>query len=337
MSKRYIVVGQGLAGTLVSWFLLKAGQDVLVYQQFAPNSASQVAAGIMNPVTGRYYVKTWLADQIFPKAFETYKAIEAETGAQFLDQGGILRVLPDIKTENDFFARLEGSALSDLIEEVFRYEKPGALANKTIIRIKNSGRCRLDLLCNAYNQWLKKQGRLIETPFDYNSVNDTDSYIFCEGVGIRNNPFFSDVALSPAKGEVFIAQVPNLPFPKDITKLGLYYVPNHQENTFWVGSNFDKNDTSDLPSQHGADFLTGNITADFGAFHKIEHKAAFRPATYDRKPFIGQHKTLKNLYLFNGLGSKGSTLGPYFADLLTQNITNGTPLPTEVYPYRRPK
>ncbi|HWB65164.1 MAG TPA: FAD-dependent oxidoreductase, partial [Chitinophagales bacterium] len=67
----FIIVGQGIAGSMLSWFLLRAGQKVLVIDKYNPSSASNIAAGISNPITGRRFVKTWLADEILPFAAQT--------------------------------------------------------------------------------------------------------------------------------------------------------------------------------------------------------------------------------------------------------------------------
>lgn len=61
----YLIVGQGIAGTLLTHFLLKKNKKFLVADLYNPNSASSVAAGLFNPVTGRRLVKTWKADSIF--------------------------------------------------------------------------------------------------------------------------------------------------------------------------------------------------------------------------------------------------------------------------------
>ena len=44
-----------------------------------------------------------------------------------------------------------------------------------------------------------------------------------------------------------------------------------------------------------------------------EHLAAIRPAVKDRRPFLGQHPKYPNLIIFNGLGTKGASLGPFWA------------------------
>src|SRR5210317_361141 len=98
----YIIVGQGIAGTLLSSFLLKRGKKLLVVDQFSPSSCSQVAAGIFNPITGRRFVKTWLADEIFPFAADTYMQLEDEMGEKFYHPMTVLRYINDAPERNEF-------------------------------------------------------------------------------------------------------------------------------------------------------------------------------------------------------------------------------------------
>lgn len=39
-------------------------------------SATKVASGVMNPVTGRRMVQTWMIEDVLPFAVESYKAFQ---------------------------------------------------------------------------------------------------------------------------------------------------------------------------------------------------------------------------------------------------------------------
>ena len=67
-----LIVGQGICGTMLSWFLNKAGKSFLVIDDNNANTPSKVAAGIINPVTGRRFVYSWMIDIVMPFAAETY-------------------------------------------------------------------------------------------------------------------------------------------------------------------------------------------------------------------------------------------------------------------------
>ncbi len=65
-----LIVGQGLAGTWLSYWLYKAGISFKVIDQPNPDGASFRAAGLINPVTGRRMVTTWMIDELMPFAHE---------------------------------------------------------------------------------------------------------------------------------------------------------------------------------------------------------------------------------------------------------------------------
>src|SRR4051812_31411651 len=101
----YIVVGQGIAGTMLSWSLMQQGQRVLVVDNYNPSSATNVSAGITNPITGRRFVKTWLIDEITPLINATYKQFEKQFSDQFFYPVSILKILDSVKAQNDWSAR----------------------------------------------------------------------------------------------------------------------------------------------------------------------------------------------------------------------------------------
>jgi FAD dependent oxidoreductase. len=61
-------------------------------------------------------------------------------------------------------------------------------------------------------------------------------------------------------------------------------------------------------------------------FTVLDHVAAIRPATVERRPFAGWHPQHPQVGILNGTGTKGVTLAPYFAQQLAANIAQQTPL-----------
>ena len=59
-------------------------------------------------------------------------------------------------------------------------------------------------------------------------------------------------------------------------------------------------------------------------------KVAVRPSVKDRRAIIGNHKRHKNLYLMNGLGSRGMLLSPYLASQLCSNIIENKKINSEI-------
>ncbi len=103
----YLLVGQGLAGSVLAYKLRKKGYSVHIIDKFNPNSSSQVAAGLVNPVTGRRIVKSWMADLALPFAFSFYKEVEVEFGQQFFFPVDALEVVGSVHELNEWTRRAE--------------------------------------------------------------------------------------------------------------------------------------------------------------------------------------------------------------------------------------
>jgi glycine/D-amino acid oxidase-like deaminating enzyme len=61
-------------------------------------------------------------------------------------------------------------------------------------------------------------------------------------------------------------------------------------------------------------------------FAIVDHLAALRPATLERRPFIGLHPLHPAVGIFNGMGTKGCSLAPYFARQLVNLLVDNTPV-----------
>jgi glycine/D-amino acid oxidase-like deaminating enzyme len=86
MDVDYLVIGQGISGSLLSRNLLMAGKSVMVIDEANAASASRVAGGIVNPVTGKRLVRSWMIEKLLPFALDTYRAIEKELNVTIVKQ-----------------------------------------------------------------------------------------------------------------------------------------------------------------------------------------------------------------------------------------------------------
>jgi len=168
-------------------------------------------------------------------------------------------------------------------------------------------------------------------PFEYDKVsieakrvnykgNQAKKLIFCEGHYVKNNPFFSDLPMEPVKGEVLYVRIPNFS-PDSILKDKVYLVPIGNE-IFWVGSTYEWENLNNQPTEAKRTYIK-QILDDLldVPYEIIDHKAGVRPSTKERKPIVTIHPKHSELAAFNGLGTKGSSLAPYYADQLIQLIS----------------
>ena len=95
----YIIVGQGLGGTLLSFLLTERDKSHLVYDNNHHHAASLIAAGVVNPITGRKYVKSWRIEDFLPFARDTYQRMSELLGMICYHDKLIYRGLYNVKDE----------------------------------------------------------------------------------------------------------------------------------------------------------------------------------------------------------------------------------------------
>ena len=333
----YILVGQGLAGSLLSHFLLKKGKTVAFVDNNHKGASSAVAAGIINPITGRNFVKSWRTDELQPLAFSTYDEISALLGVQIFYPINVAVLFREIETSNNWLGRLSDPALEGYIAKEFdlnAYQKTFGNSVVSGAEFEQSGRCDIPTFILKWKDYLIEKGiDYLQEEFDYNQLQissnsvsyktlNAKSVIFCEGHAAEKNPFFSQLHFSPAKGEILLVKIQNYPFKNKMVKDGIFIV-HLKDDIYWVGSSYNRDFEHSKPSKEACNDLINELTAMLNMpFELIDHLAAIRPTVRDRKPYLGVHPLYNNVYIFNGLGAKGSSLGPYFASHFA-NYLNG--------------
>ncbi len=64
-------------------------------------------------------------------------------------------------------------------------------------------------------------------------------------------------------------------------------------------------------------------------YNILETKVAIRPTIRDRTPVVGRHPVINNLFILNGMGTKGASLSLYYAQKLIDHIEYNVPIPLE--------
>jgi glycine/D-amino acid oxidase-like deaminating enzyme len=141
--------------------------------------------------------------------------------------------------------------------------------------------------------------------------------------------FFSFLPFAPVKGEILeVKQDFSPPF---IVNRGVFRVPLSNGN-FRVGSTYTWHDLEVGPTETAKNELLEKLTevVRVPVQEICGHKVGIRPATKDRKPFLGKHPEAQSVYIFNGFGAKGVSLVPYFSAAMRDFLLEGHPLPEEV-------
>ena len=340
-----IIVGQGLAGSCLALELLKRGKRFLVIDHPEPNSASRVAAGLFNPITGRTNQPTWKATEIFSTLQEFYSSAERLLGEKFLYNLPIYR--PFI-SEQERLAFKEGAGVNTL-RMVAQREWVSHVSRKPIypesinnpfggIEISHSGFLNSLVFLDAVKKMLAGQGLLQQEIFNHVELicGETIQYkniqavkiIFCDGIGALLNPFFSWAPIKKLRGELLLVKT-TLPTDMIINR-GIFAVPAGVPDNFIVGSTYQR-DSTDGNTAVGLAELTTKYNALFKSkFEPLRETWGHRPTTTDRRPLLGSHPKHKNVCIFNGLGTKGVSLAPFFAVHLADWLEGKTELNREV-------
>jgi glycine/D-amino acid oxidase-like deaminating enzyme len=331
----YIIVGQGIAGSMVAHTLLSRGKNVLVIDEFHSKSSSNIASGVVNPITGRKMVKTWMIDEILPFAKQTYKNLEVLLQAQFVHENKLLKIFSSNDDIEQWKKRQADVAYAPYMGDMISPEDihPSINAPFGAGIIKQAFGVSVPEFTKATRVFLKSQNRLLEEHFEYDKlqISDTlqyknieaDKIIFCEGYKAYQNPFFKWIPFCFAKGEQLLIHSEKLETNSVLNK-NIFVIPigNH---LFKVGSTFIWDDMEEKVTDAGREEILQKYKKISGdEFTIVEESAAIRPAMRDRRPVVGRHPEHQNLFVFNGMGTKGVSLTPYFsnylADFLEQNF-----------------
>ncbi len=342
--KNYIIIGQGLAGTILAQTLLKQGRSVLVIDEPTLSKASKIAAGLYNPVVFKRLVKSWMADELIPCMDDFYSDSEQLLQTKFYFKKQIVRLFAEeqektlwLKKTNEPVGKyLSKTVEDDLLSDII-YNPLGSS------EVLDAGNLDTRLFLESFRKYFKENKILLEEKFDYeqlkiseNSVNYknilADKIIFCEGYKTTENPYFSWLPFKLTKGEIITIKLlgdNRLGFDKVINK-AVFILPIGN-NTYKVGATYEWTDLNEIPTEKGkADLVDKLQKVVRGTFEIIDHQAGIRPTVNDRRPLIGLHPQHATLGVFNGMGTKGVMLAPYFAKQFVEHLENNLPLEKEV-------
>jgi glycine/D-amino acid oxidase-like deaminating enzyme len=339
MNVDYLLVGQGISGTLLSRSLIKEGASVLVIDDGNASASSRVAGGVINPVTGKRLVKTWLIDELLPFALDTYTAIGQEMNTDIVSKCSILNMFPDLAARGLFEDRQGETSEylhtvdSEQLSPYFRFNYGAGAIDPCLLVAINK-------LLSSWRAYLMAGGMIREEQFtfadclventgvNYKGIN-AKAVIFCDGAVCSDNPFFERLPWSKDKGEALIVSIPGLP-ADHIYNQGFSIVP-WKDDLFWVGATHDWKYTDMQSTAAFRASVEGLLNYWLKLPYKVmDHVVGRRPVNADRKPFVGMHPVHKSVGIFNGMGTKGCSVAPYFAAQFAAHLVHGSQLMPEV-------
>ncbi|MBP6153668.1 MAG: FAD-binding oxidoreductase [Chitinophagales bacterium] len=339
MKYDYIIVGQGIAGSMIAWFLLKQNKSFIIYDKLNSTSSSNIAAGVINPVTGRKMVKTWMIDAILPFAKNTYQEIEQSIQTSFFFEKNIYKIFTSEEDIEIWNQRKNNVAYQDYLGDCVDLEEKHILSPFKTGIIKNTYWMDMPVFIHAFRNYLSKFVSIVDEQLDYSQLKiqseihyqniTADRIIFCEGYRAKDNPFFENLPFTFAKGEQLLIKTKEEITDKLLNR-NIILIPKGN-NFYSVGATYVWNDLSEIMTNEGRSELTEKLNKMMVCPYEIvEEKAAIRPTTKDRRPFIDRHKTYENVFIFNGMGTKGISLSPFMASYFINSIETNSALMNEI-------
>ncbi|OSZ80637.1 FAD-dependent oxidoreductase [Chitinophagaceae bacterium IBVUCB2] len=336
----YLIIGQGISGTWLSYFFQKESKSFLVIDNNYKLAPSRIAAGIINPVTGRRHAEVWMANKILPFSLGAYLQIGNELGISAVSQKNIIDFFPSPQMRQSFMQRVEEK--SDYVTSYpdqnhflpqFNYDF-GCGEIKPVYTV------HLETLLPAWRKQLLANNQVLEEEFDitllqvstdkiqYKNIT-ANKIIFCDGNSSASNPYFNLLPFAPNKGEMLLIEAPDLS-PAHIYKKGMMLVPLSTPGEWWVGSNYawefdNENPTEEFRSKT-EQLLKHWLKVPFTI---TDHLCGIRPATLERRPFVGFHPLHPSVGILNGMGTKGCSLSPFFAKQLANHLVHNEPINSE--------
>jgi len=336
----YIIVGCGLAGIAFSHILEQNNKTYVVIDNVSQKS-STVAGGLYNPVVLKRFTSVWKSEEQLDIALPFYKAFEKKLNVKLDYKVPVFRLFNSVEEQNNWFQASDNPKLSQYLDAVLIQLKNDALNAKFGFgKVLQTGRLDTLTLVKRYKNYLKNEDQFLEETFQYNALSETESNIiykginakhvvFCEGYGLKQNPFFKELPLNGTKGELITIKAPDLNIDF-VLKSSVFLIPLGH-SMYRVGATYEWEDKTNNITQKGREELLKKLKTIINCdFKVIDQVAGIRPTVIDRRPLVGQHKRHKNMFVLNGLGTRGVMIAPYAAKQLYDFIENDIPLDKEV-------
>jgi glycine/D-amino acid oxidase-like deaminating enzyme len=340
MKADYIIVGLGLAGLAFTKELEKNKKTFLVFEDPSQNS-SMVAGGVYNPVVLKRFTPVWNATEQLEIALPFYNDLEIQFNKKYDYPVDIYRIFKSVEEQNNWFTACDNPGLSNFMSTKLINEKhEGVLAEFGYGKLLNTGRIDTKTLLEDYRTYLSQRNLIRNENFQYSELKITENgveykdiiaskIVFCEGFGLKNNPFFNELPMQEAKGELITIHVPNLNI-NFMIKSAVFVLPLGNNN-YKVGATFNWKDKTQLPTEEGKNELLTKLKSVIDVpFEIVEHIAGIRPTVKDRRPLAGKHPKHQNLAVLNGLGTRGVMIAPTLAKALYDYLENGIALDQEI-------
>lgn len=307
--KTWCIVGQGLAGTCLAWALWKRGVPFILLDRGSGGS-SRVAAGMVNPITGKNFEPSWRIADFLPEALEFYAEVEQLIGCKIWHPFPVLRLAASDKE----WRKIQSKLTDPLVAPWVAGEVAAPAGWLGAVELRGGGRLDTRAFMDGSREFFGNLGCYRSEEV----ASRCENQIRCDGAeGLMTGEFGPARC---AKGEILTVQA-----DWDETRIrigaGGWLVPLGG-GRFKAGSTYEWTELDDIPTEKGRERVA-EIASRLGGenFQILQHEAGVRPILRRSQPLIGP--IAGGAWMFNALGSKGSLYAPGMARRLASWLVDG--------------
>lgn len=301
-NKKVAIVGGGIAGTVLAWTALQRNWDVTLFNQEKKNTPSQVAGGLLNPLSISRKKLIFKGEEFIKNAISFYSTLPHHS--TFLFNHEMKLFYYGLREFNDW-------QTSDAAEKGF---------------IRSMG----DDIYIKHSAWIDTIKLLEKGTFDPALIYVSQRIDDIESLEKQFDTVFLATGFLPSEFAKILRKDVFRPVLGDIfiIKCSKKYEFSHLEGAFIIplgsnkyctGSTYVNDFNSVEPSPSRAkSFLDKLANQNIEIEALLEHRVAVRPATFDRFPLVGNIKS--NIYSFTGMGSRALLHAPLLAQQLLEVV-----------------
>ena len=335
MEVDFLIIGQGISGTVVAQTIEQKSKTYYIIDNNINNTSSKIAAGIMHPMSFKRCILNWRGKEFFEFSQEFYLNHNKILNTKNFKKIKLFRLFSSFEEQNNWIGKSSSSIYSSVLgnEEKSIENIHNDYGNS---EVKKCGHLNVKLFLKSSKKYFEKTKKIIPDEFELNELKYDGKLFFykgiyakhiimCQGAHGLNNKIFGYLPIIANKGELIDISTKYL--PKFMLSKGVFSLPIDKE-IFTVGSTYNHVDSFQGVTESAKDQLLKSLEkiCSIKDLKIIKQKYGFRPTTIDRKPIIGPHPTIKNMYIFNGMGSKAVLMAPLLAKELIEHILNKKPL-----------
>lgn len=329
-----LIIGQGLAGAVLSETLVQRGLRAMVFDAPIEGRASWVAAGVVNPIVLRRTVPSWRASEMLAISGAFYRELELDYESAFWKPMPLAEIFPTAQEAAIWQLRMRDQEMSRMLSV-------GPLNDSGLDQlpqpygygvVQRSAWLNLKAMLSLQRQRALGAGGLEEV-----RVTAADIVRHPDGIELRGcrapllvhcaGPFGEAPGLVPVRGEGLTVRMPGLGLSCMVHRAA-FIVPLG-DDVYRIGSTFAWDDVWSGPTEEGRRSLLDRLQRLWsGPVEVLEHWAGVRPASKDRRPILG--RTAPHEAVLTGLGSRGALLAPWCATHLAEHLIDGKALDAEV-------